>query len=170
MPVGVEDIKFAIVFAERRARVGRAIVGGGLVEALSVADEQLVDHFQQLIAVVGKILQDVYAVGERHHRHQIGTLHVLGDEIDGRGFRAQLVGRRHRAHVEIQHQQPAIPVFEIPGRLGGDLNGGNGIYLNRLLSWNRIHFGPAGIERLGRKWRTLAGASRYPAASEARRT
>ena len=48
-----------------------------LVEALALADDQLVDGRRAAIAIVGEILQDFHgAAGELHDGHQVGLGHL----------------------------------------------------------------------------------------------
>ena len=121
MPIGVEEVEFAVVLAECRARIGAAVVGVGEVESLALADKQFVDGILQVVAIVGEIPQHVDAIGKRQDRHQVRRLHLRPDELDGRGLRAQLVGYRHGAHVEVQRQHAPILVANISGPLGCDL-------------------------------------------------
>ena len=76
---------------------------------------------QQLGAIVGEVVQHFDgAAGERHDRHQVGRLHLGLDEFLRGGEGAQLVGHRHRAHVEVDREEAAVAVADVAGLFGRD--------------------------------------------------
>jgi len=93
-----------------------------LASALAFSDDHGLEDAEQAIAIVGEVLQDVDGGAVvAHDGEQIGGGHVSADELLGGAERAQLVGRRHGAHVEVEGEQTLVFVADLAGALGGDL-------------------------------------------------
>src|SRR5439155_6630574 len=102
---------------------------------LAFSGDHGLDCGRELIAVVGEILQYLDGpAGELHDGQQILWRHLRADELLRGAERAQLVGDRHRGHVEVQDQQAPVLVPDISGRLGRNLVPGDWLdlgYVNR---------------------------------------
>ena len=111
LAIRVEDVELAVVLTEGGAGIGAAGVGGRLIEALAFADDHRLDNAQQPSRSSVKSCRTCTAPPAiLHDGHQIRGSHLRPDELLRRGERAQLIRHRHRRHVEIQRQQPAILV------------------------------------------------------------
>ncbi len=78
-------------------------------DALAFAHDQGLQDAEQLVAIGGEVLQDVDGttlVAEDGDQVDSGQLRAQ-EFLRGRE-RAQLVGRAHGSHVEVQREQPAI--------------------------------------------------------------
>ncbi len=122
LPVRGEDVELAVVLAEGRAGVGRAVVVGGLRRSLAPSPTTMVSRM--LISLSRSSVKS----GSPGPRRRRIMMHIrsAGDILVRMNFsrrreRAQLIGLRHRGHVEVQDQQTMVLVVED----GRDINGCN---------------------------------------------
>ena len=120
LAIRVQDVELRIVLPECRADIRRLIRHVAGVPPLAV--DQRLDDLLQRRAVAGEVLLHAHrATLERHHGDEILRGDLLADELAGRGVSARLVGRRHRRQIEVENEQPAIPVSNLAGGRRGDL-------------------------------------------------
>ena len=122
LSVRVEDVELGIVLPEGGPCISRAVVGIGFVEALPLADDQRLDRLLKLIAVIGEVVEHLDSSPRvTHDRHQIGRGHLRLDELHSCSQRPHLVRHRHRGHVEIKRQEPAILKAHVTRRFSRNL-------------------------------------------------
>ena len=98
LAIGIEDVELTGILAE-----------GGTVARVVVIVFRRVEkpghRFQQLTAIIGKVLEDAYStLGERHNGNQIRSGHLRPNEALSGEKSAVLVGRRRGHHVEEKDQ------------------------------------------------------------------
>ena len=112
LAIGVEDVELGVVLTERRCP-GRACPGCRRRPSRRRRSE--LQNDLRSGAVVGEILLHPHGAAlERHDRHQIGRRSIcVSMNFCALRVRAHLIGGRHRRQIEVQHQQPAIPVADV---------------------------------------------------------
>ncbi len=109
LAIGVEDVELAVVLAECGAGVGAAGIVDGLGGSLAFANDKGFKNAEQLVAIGGEVLQDVdRATLVAQDGYQVDRGQLRANELLRSRERAQLVGRAHRSHVEVERKQPAI--------------------------------------------------------------
>ena len=87
-------------------------------DALAFADDQGLENAEQLVAIGGEVLEDIdRATLVAEDGDQVDGGHLRAEELLGGGERAQLVGRTHGRHVEVEREQAAILVALVVRRL-----------------------------------------------------
>ena len=122
LPVGVEDVELAVVLTKRRSGVGSAGIVRDSSKSLAFSHDHGFDDAQQPVAVIREILKHVDGAARiSQDGNEVRRSHLRPDELLRRGQRAHLVRGRHGGHVEIQRQQAAVLVSEVPRRFGRDV-------------------------------------------------
>ncbi len=163
LAVGVEDVELAVVLAEGGARYRRCWRRRSSRRALALADDQGLEDAEQPVAVGGEVLQDVDGAAlVAQDGDEIGRGHLRAEEMLGGGERAELVGRPHGGHVEVEGEQAAILIALASCGLGRDLRAGEAFVELDVLAaglWRR-----QGV----RRWRRGPGARRSEWSAERR--
>ena len=119
LAIGVEDVELGVVLAKRGAGVGAAGVVDGLGGALAFADDHGLENAEQLVAIGGEVLEDVDGAAlVAEDGDQVDGGHLRAQELLSGGECAELVGRRHGAHIEVEREQAAILVATVFRRSG----------------------------------------------------
>ena len=122
LPVGVKNIEFAVILAERRACIGTARVIDSLRRALALTHDHRLENAQQPITIGSEVLQDVdRSALVSKNRHPIRRRHLSANELLRCGERAKLLGRLHRRHIEIECEKSPVLVALAACRFGCDL-------------------------------------------------
>ena len=122
LTVGVEDVEFAVVLAERSAGIGGAGIVWGFFPSLVFSHDHRFEDAQQTVAVIGEILQHFNGTARiSHDGNEIRRSHLRLDKLLSGTQRTCLVGGRHGCHVKIQCQQTTILVSDVSWRFGRDL-------------------------------------------------
>jgi hypothetical protein len=86
------------------------------------ANDHGLENAEKAIAILSEILQNVNGTGViTHDRDEVRRRHLRADELLGSLKSAQLVGRAHRGHIEVESQQAAIFVAFVIGGFWSDL-------------------------------------------------
>ncbi len=128
LAVGVEDVELAVVLAKRGSCIGTAGVVDGLGRPLALANDEGLEDAEQLVAIGGEVLKDVDGTAlVAEDGDEIDGCHLRAEKLFGGRKRAELVGRTHGGHVEIESEQAAILVaFAVRG-FGRDLCAGEAL-------------------------------------------
>ena len=112
LAIGVEDAELGIVLSEGGADIVRRV--GNAVAVQIVARHDSEDDLVQLRPIVGELLPDAHAAAlERHDRDEVLRLHLRGDIAARGGKGAHQIARRQRRLIEVEDDQPPIPVARV---------------------------------------------------------